>query len=108
MYGAAGAGLLPFLRGFSTPTQVRRTRRTGPDELRDLERLIPDLMSQGIVPGVLRISVHADHLFRRMSITHFGRCRSALSVQADHPFRSMSIIPIGGWRRPPELTVAGS
>jgi CubicO group peptidase (beta-lactamase class C family) len=52
MYGAAGAGLLPFLRGFSTPTQVRRTRRTGPDELRDLERLIPDLMSQGIVPGV--------------------------------------------------------
>jgi CubicO group peptidase (beta-lactamase class C family) len=52
LYGAAGAGLLPFTRGFATPTRVQGTGRAGPDELRDLERLIPDLMSQGIVPGV--------------------------------------------------------
>ena len=52
MYGAAGSSLLPVLGGFATPTQVQRTVRAGPDELRELERLIPDLMSQGIVPGV--------------------------------------------------------
>jgi hypothetical protein len=34
--------------------------------------------------GQLRISVHVDHLFRRMPITDFGACRSAISVDGDH------------------------
>ena len=50
MHGAAGSSLLPLLRWLDT-SRAQRTMRRRADDLRDLERLIPELMSKSLVPG---------------------------------------------------------
>jgi CubicO group peptidase (beta-lactamase class C family) len=47
----AGAVLVPALPQLSIRTRSSRSIPSGPEDLRQLERLVPELMSQGAVPG---------------------------------------------------------
>ena len=90
MHGAAGAALLPRLSRHDTPAAVPRTTGAAPDELRQLERLIPELMDQGIVPGVsVAILRDARVVWHR----EFGvrDARSRVPVDANTVFEAASV-----------------